>query len=315
MRVWLVFVAVGMLVLLGCGGTTKIAYISTGDAIYVVDSDGSSQRRVVVDSQLQSLPCWSNDNMRIASVSTDHSAKPRKHNLVISSIDSDEKTVIDLGIIPEVAEANSMVGLSPACWHPQNDSILVEVIQFLVPSATRNLYELSIEEGVGRFDGLPFRLVLSNVESAMWSPNGDKLLFHRESPKFGKYMVQIANAEDGTIIMEDINPGICTSWSAKTQKLLCFNGDALEEEGTSFIFTVNLDGTELTRIRLSQLGEEEIIVFPNWSPNGEKFLFSTIKELSDGRTECRMYTAKIDGTEQSKLLDREDACLGIYSNP
>tara|TARA_Y100000588_G_scaffold224906_1_gene238838 strand:+ start:322 stop:1197 length:876 start_codon:yes stop_codon:yes gene_type:complete len=291
MRIWLVFVAVGMLVLLGCGGTTKIAYISTGDAIYVMDADGTNQTRVTTDKDLASVPCWSNDNKRLAFLS----GRDSQWSLVIIDIDGSNETVINLNIIPEVSQDNfELLSLMPGCWRPTSDKIFVVVHFDWEVESEGKIYEVTLKDKVAKF-------TLDNATVPVWSPKGDRLVFHRE------HIAQIIKTGDKNLLTKDLTEGYCHSWSPDGDKLVCMAIDRTADEG--IIVTMNQDGTEKVDIGVDFV-EGTSAAVPNWSPDGNKILFSK----SDGES-CGIYTVNLDGTEETKLLDREDACIGVYSNP
>ena len=290
---WLLVLTVSVLLVsvLACGGTPKIAYISTGDAIYVMNADGTNQTRVTTDKHLQSLPCWSNDNKRLAFLS----GRDSQQSLVIIDIDGSNETVINLNVIPEVSQDNfDYLELGPGCWRPTSDKILVVVILPWGVESEGKIYEVNLEDGVARF-------VIDNANIPIWSPNGDKLVIHRED------FSHIIKTGDNKTLTKDLIEGYCLSWSPDGDKLVCIDDETDDKEN---IVTINEDGTEKSTVRLAPLEEEELLVFPMFSPDGEKILFSK----GNGET-CGIYTVNLDGTEETKLLNREDACFGVYSNP
>ena len=279
-----------LLLLVACGGATKIAYVSTGDAIYIMNTDGSNQTRVTTDKHLRSLPCWSSDNKRLTFLSE----RDSQIRLVIIDTDGSDETVINLNIIPEVSQKNfDTLQIMPGCWSSKSDKILVVVMLPYPTKSEGKIYEVTLKDSVAK-------LVISNGNTPAWSPNGDRLVFHREE------VAQIAKAGDGKILTKNLAAGYCTSWSPDGEKLVCFED---EEDGS--IFTINTDGTERTKIGLAPLDEGEQPLLPTWSPDGKKILFSTVNKDN----ECVTYTVNIDGSEQTRLLDRGDTCFGIYSIP
>ena len=85
-----------------------------------------------------------------------------------------------------------------------------------------------------------------------------------------------------------------------------------ETDDKENIVTINEDGTEKSTVGLAPLDEGETVVLPSFSPSGEKILFSKVSRDFES---CGMYTVNMDGAEQTRLLIREDACFGVYSNP
>ena len=279
-----------LLLLVACGGATKIAYVSTDDAIYIMNADGSNQTRVTTDKHLRSLPCWSSDNKRLTFLSE----RDSQIRLVIIDTDGSDETVINLNIIPEVSQKNfDTLQIMPGCWSSKSDKILVVVMLPYPTKSEGKIYEVTLKDSVAK-------LVISNGNTPAWSPNGDRLVFHREE------VAQIAKAGDGKILTKNLAAGYCTSWSPDGEKLVCFED---EEDGS--IFTINTDGTERTKIGLAPFDEGEQPLLPTWSPDGKKILFSTVNKDN----ECVTYTVNIDGSEQTRLLDRGDTCFGIYSIP
>ena len=256
-----------------------------------MNADGTNQTRVTTDKHLRSVTCWSNDNKRLAFLSE----RDSQLNLVIIDIDGSNETAINLNVIPEVSQDNfDYLVFGPGCWRPTSDKILVTVDLPWGVESEGKIYEVNLEDGVAKF-------VIDNANTPSWSPNGDKLLIHRED------FAHIIKTGDNKTLTKDLIEGYCHSWSPDGGKLVCTEYDETDDKEN--IVTINEDGTEKSTVGLAPL-EEEVLVLPSFSPDGEKILFSKGKDET-----CGIYTVNLDGTEETKLLNREDACFGVYSNP
>ena len=287
----------------------KIAYVSTMHAVYVMNPDGSNPTKVIEDKNLKnwvneghpntayrryySFLCWSNDNSKLVYISENEDKLTR--HLIIVDIDGTNKVTLDInslpleGLMPKIrGELVQYAYLSPRCWHPTEDKILLAVGD---ANGQPNLYQVTT-------DGKEAKLLNSRYPSvgriSGYSPQGEKisLIAPIGVPRTHIFDLGGNNHES--------YPGRCMSWSSDTGALLCYQG--------STIVTYNPSGTPYI-LKEHQKGYS--IMYAGWSHDGSKILYT---EVDENNNDCAIYTINSDGTGKKKLLHEPGACAAVYSN-
>lgn len=154
--------------------SSHIAFIYAED-LWIMNSDGSSPRRLTVDEGIESDPCFSPDG-----------------RLIAFSAQYDGNT--DVFVIP--TEGGVPARLT---WHPGND-----VVRGFTPNGTRVLFTSQRSSFTGRYSQLftvgipgdyPVKLDIPNASDAAFSPDGRRLAYNPLSPAFGQWK----NYRGGTI--------------------------------------------------------------------------------------------------------------------
>lgn len=155
-------------------GTSQIAFIYAED-LWVMNTDGSSPRRLTVDEGIESDPCFSPDG-----------------KLIAFSAQYDGNT--DVFIIP--VEGGVPVRLT---WHPGNDGV-----RGFTPNGTAVLFTSQRSSFTGRYaqlftvgisGGYPMKLEIPNAYDATYSPDGRRMAYNPLSPAFGQWK----NYRGGTV--------------------------------------------------------------------------------------------------------------------
>lgn len=100
-----------------------------------------------------------------------------------------------------------------------------------------------------------------------WSPDGRWLAFvsNREADRDSVYKMRVDGSHLSRVTPLRLRGG-APDWSPDGEEIVFANN--ADVEGTADIFTIDADGSDLTR--LTQLPEEESYFYPSWSPNGRK---------------------------------------------
>ncbi len=216
---------------------TKIAFTSMRDGnteIYVMDGDGSNQRRVTVNPARDELPTWSPDGAKIAFVSNRNNVN--KDHKQIWVIDADGKNPIRL---------TDGFGDSNPDWSPDGTKIVYDAIGITVIDA----------------DGSNKRLV-KNARGLhpTWSPDGKRIAFISRVDVIDQVFVMDADGGNRMQLTHDFVRKRLPSWS--------HDGKRIAYAGNNVIWVVDSDG-ENPR----QLTRHVTESHPTWSPDSESIAF------------------------------------------
>ena len=190
---------------------TKIAFTSTRDGneeIYVMDGDGSNQRRVTVNPAGDRHPAWSPDGKKIAFVSN----RKNKDHPQIWAIDADGKNAIRL--------TDGLVNDSPD-WSPDG---------------TKIVYGTGGSITVMDADGKDKRLLANKGWTPSWSPDGKHIVYHADDQIY----VMDADGLNSEQLTHDAGVKRMPSWSP--------DGKRIAYVGGNVIWVVDSDGKNERRL-------------------------------------------------------------------
>jgi Tol biopolymer transport system component len=199
-----------------------------GADVYVMNADGSRQRRLTRNAFYDGAPTWSPDGQRIAFVST------RDGNQEIYVMNADGSGQWNLTQGPGG-------GSSPA-WSPDGQRI-----------AFRSLRDGNGEIYVVNTDGRNVRRLTRNPDSdggPVWSPDGQKILFVRAEYRQGNSEIFVTNA-DGSgqrNLTRNPAPDGSPAWSPDGRKIVFVS----KRDRNGEVYTMNADGSgqlNLTRLK------------------------------------------------------------------
>jgi Tol biopolymer transport system component/alpha-beta hydrolase superfamily lysophospholipase len=263
--------------LTGSGGGV-IAFTSIRDNdegdIYIMNADGSDQRRLTFNPAYDGWPTWSPDGSQIAFVST------RNGNPDIYVMDADGSNLQQL-------TQHSANDIWPE-WSPNS-------MQIAFPSRRDDNFEIYLINADGsnlqRLTNTP-----SHEDFPAWSPDGSQIIFSRVEGNDGTYLINADGSNERKLLDFII---LEPAWSPDGTQIAFgsdhegFRGiylmdveDALREEG--------LDGSLLQKLSRTRSGEN----CPAWSPDGTRIVFASWREY-DGE----IYVMDADGSNPQKLTD------------
>lgn len=245
------------------GANGRLAFASYGveqaDA-YTMRADGSGLVKISNDTLMDSMPAWSADGARIAYV-TDRDAEQFASNIWVMDADG--------------ANANQLTStgsdMFPA-WSPDDAKIAFARSRAL--DGALNIYTMDA-------DGGNQQQITDHAYAyqPVWSPDGTQIVYTVDSD--GLWIVNADGSDAHRLIGGMV---ISPDWSPDGDRLVC----AVFDEGVYDIYTLNPDGSDLTRVAVSPA--EEWLV--KWSPDGTKFA-----GIADGGA----FTMNIDGTNRTVL--------------
>ncbi len=253
--------------------------------IYLMDFDGTNQRKLTDHRSIALGPAWSLDAKRLAySVFTRHPGNIKNIDLFIYDFKSKTVELI----------SNRKGMNSGASFHPKENrlaltmSFLGNPEIFSINLGTKEATRLTTSYGV-------------DVDP-VWAPDGQSMAF--VSSRSGPPMVySMDNAGQSVKRLTFAGKYNATpSWSPQNNKI-AFAGMI---DGHFDIFIMNPDGTNIERLTKDQGGNED----PHFSPDGNFLVFS-----SNRTGKKNIYVMNIDGTFVKRLTYGLGNCVGPKWSP
>jgi Tol biopolymer transport system component len=151
---------------------SRIAFVSTGNQIFVMNADGSGRRRVTTTSTAKTEPTWSADGTQIAYVANSFDVD-RQTDLEIWAINAD-------GSGRRQLTKNSFPDSQPA-WSPLGDKIAF--VSARTGDTNRNVYVMN-SDGSGQRSVTPNsppgcspNCYQGHDDNPAWSPDGSKIAY------------------------------------------------------------------------------------------------------------------------------------------
>jgi Tol biopolymer transport system component len=233
--------------------------------IYIMNADGSDQRRLTDDPGYDAWPAWSPDGSEIAFVSD------RSGNADIYVMEADGSNLRQL-------TKHSANDIWPA-WSPDGSRIAF-------PSRRDDNFEIYLMDANGA--NLQ-RLTNTNAaeDFPAWSPDGEKILFSRVDGQDGTFVMNADGSGEQQLLEF---PVLEPAWSPDGLRIV-FGSD---HEGMRAIYVMDADGSNLHRLSSVHAGEN----CPDWSPDGTQITFASWRH---GYGEIFMMDA--DGGNQQRITE------------
>jgi Tol biopolymer transport system component len=284
----------------GSGGGV-IAFVSERDGdqeIYIMNADGSDQRRLTNDPSANGWPNWSPDGKQMAFQSNRSGALNIYVMDVLGGSQADESKVSQL--------TNSLPGRGGSwepAWSPDGKWIVYSAQQ----TSGSDIFLVNLD-GTGRqrltenkaIDGCP-----------TWSPDGKQIAFFSDRDGNWEIYVTLAphasagvNADGSNVRRLTNHPGQDHSpaWSPDGARIAFVS----ERDGNEEIYLMNPDGANLRRLTHNKAEDW----FPAWSPDGKRIVFSSNRDSNH-----EIYVMNADGSDQKRLTNNNAEDWGPVWQP
>lgn len=248
---------------------TRIVFVSTRTGkpeLFIMEADGSNQRRLTEDKSLVANPCWGANATEIYFTSYVN------YNPDLYAITPDGSRRWLVSALPGF-------NLSPH-WSEKTQRIVLT----LSKDGNSEIYSLTRDgKNLQRLTTSPA------IDSApCWSPDATKILFTSDRIGSPQIFVMDSNGANQRRLTFQGRYNDGAAWSPKGDKIAF----SARRGGVFDIFLMNPDGTDWLPLTANQGNNEE----PCWAPNGEQLAF-----VSDRTDRAQIFLMCIDGTNQTQL--------------
>ena len=250
-----------------------IFFVSAHDGnpeIYTVDWDGSNQLRITNDSGPNGAPAWSPNGMKIAYLYT---ANLGSDLFVVNADGSGQTRLTGVG---------SSLSVGSFSWSPDSVHLAYSYGRGWSDIGIASASTAQQSNGAAVFGPCPFP---RNISGPAWSPDGIHLAVYYAE---GIGLMQVNGCEITPLTSS--NEDRLFRWSPDGTQLV-FDSS---RDGNSEIYTINVDGSEETRLTNSSTYDGSA----QWSPDGTKLMFGSQR---DGNAE--IYVMNRDGSDQTRLTN------------
>ena len=242
---------------------TRIAYVSTGDAVegwdgdlelHVVGVDGGEPRRLTDDGRPDRDPAWSPDGRRIAFT---HYVGPADSVIEIIDADGGNRRTLTTG-------TQSGPTVSNPTWSPDGEQIaFARTVPGTEGPISAALYVVDAAGG-------DERLVVEDALSPAWSPDGTQLAFVKYHQVYSDECsltcgIHVVNV-DGTDLRRLTEPvafDTAPAWSPDGTEIV-FMSDRTGHDGNGKwgweLYVVDVDGSDLRRLTTNDIWDGD----PDW---------------------------------------------------
>jgi RNA polymerase sigma factor (sigma-70 family) len=254
-------------------GKAQIAFSSKRDGnfeVYVMDTDGTNQRRLTNDPADDLYPMWAPDGKRIAFMRGSYVSG----GWDIYLMDADGENQINLTNNPANDEGQD--------WSPDGRRIAFE-------SSRDGNYEIYVMDANGK-NVRKLTNHPSPDQEPNWSPDGQKIAFN--SYRDGNFEIYVMDADGANVRRITDNPAkdVLPAWSPDGQRI----GFISDRDGNYEIYVMDADGENQTNLTNDPGWDWK----PAWSPDGQSITF-----VSNQGGPWDVYVMDADGTNQRRLTN------------
>jgi len=273
------------------GATDPIVHVSGRD-IYVIDPDGSNERRLTSSDNFTQHydPAWSPDRSKIAFARISGSL-PSQQIQQIYVMDADGSNVVNLSNLPD----NTRGDATPA-WSPDGSRIAFMRGGSDGTGLTMQIYVMNAD---GSNQTALTENALGQATSPAWSPDGTQLAFSL----LGEICLidsDASNASHPTCLTSNSAADDEPEWSPDgTQIVFMSWRDVRPEDGPSpntEIYVINADGSNERNLTNHVARDQN----PSFSPDGSRIVFVSDR---DAQFNTDLYLMNVDGSGVVRLTN------------
>jgi Tol biopolymer transport system component len=273
----------------GTKSESRIVFVSDRDGpdpignlgnqeIYIMNPDGTDQRRLTHEKSADAAPNLSPDGSQIAFMSE----RAGGREIFIMNVDGTNPRQLTH------SSKQGLGGIAPA-WSPDGKRIA-----FRTGMPPFVLYVINV-------DGTGLRKISDRGTAApAWSPDGQKLVF--QSRRTGNTEIFVMDSDGGNVKQLTFNASEdrAPAWSPDGKRI-AFDSD---RDGESGIYVMNADGSDQHRITSHSGGAE---AHPSWSPDGKQITFHKTV-LGHGQ----VHVMNADGSNVRRLTELSPVAFSGY---
>ena len=278
---------------------SKIAFVTdrvgreAPDEIYVMNGDGTDERRVTMTESGNSLfPDWSPNGKTISF----HNNPVEIGGPEIFLINDDGAGLTRL---THMSEPEVALGAVNPSWSPTGKKVAFNSV------VNADICVINVDgTGLTRLTDHP-----ANDARPDWSPDGRRIVFN--SNRDGNPEIYAMNSDGTGEVRLTAAPGadMGPEWSPDGRKI-AFESS---RDGNREIYAMNADGTD--QIRLTS--NSDIDAFPSWSPNGRNIIFHRqLVQLPglDPPNGSELFVVTADGSQETQLTHMTPASFSAFAS-